>query len=82
MKLTPALMATATAALLAACGGGHDGGSDTPPAADTEVPVSATASTTAYTRYAASLAATETQEPLGVNQVTPPTSETEPPLPL
>ena len=71
------------AVLLAACG-------DTPPAelpaappaASNEVPTSATASITSYTQYAGSLAKTETGQPLDVNKVVPPTSETALPDPV
>jgi hypothetical protein len=69
-------------ALLAACGGSS--GSDTmpPPVAGNEVPASAYASTDAFASYVASLAPSDTAEPLDVSKVVPPTSETEEPKPL
>ncbi len=64
--------------LLAGCFGGSSDEpvAETPP---TEVPASATASTTAFVAYTGSLAASETAEPLNVANATPPTSETEEP---
>ncbi len=81
MKLMTSLFALAAAALLAAC-------SDSPledvatPQDGNEVPASATATTSAYAQYAGSLPKSETQEPLDVRKVTPPTSETEEPQPI
>ena len=82
MKLVT-LSAALASAVLAACGGG--GGSsepEVPPPADNQVPASALVSADAYTRYAASLAPSETAEPVDVSAVIPPTSETREPLPL
>jgi|CXWL01.1.fsa_nt_gi hypothetical protein len=81
MKLKPSLVVLAAAVLLVAC-------SDNPredvatPQAGNEVPASATATTLAYAQYAGSLPKTETQQPLDVRKVTPPTSETEEPQPI
>ena len=82
MKLVTLSVVLATAAL-GGCGG--DGGSpqpEVPPQADNQVPASALVSAEAYTRYAASLAPSETAEPLDVSAVSAPTSETSEPLPL
>ena len=53
--------------------------SDLPPVVSNEVPASATASVAAYVQYSGSLAANDTAEPLLVDKVTPPVSETEEP---
>ncbi len=78
MKLHPLLIALGLAATLAACGDNPQTAEVTPPASN-EVPASATVSTSAYASFAASLPKSETQDPLDVNKVTPPTSETESP---
>ncbi len=75
------LLALAAGALLAACGDSPPSAETTPPASN-EVPASATASTAAWSQYAASLSASETKEPLDVNKVSAPTSETESPQAL
>ena len=68
---------------LSACGGGDSyDGPAAPPAAITEVPVSASASTRAYSEFAASLARSETAEGLGLNLVVAPRSETDAPIPV
>lgn len=72
------LASLAAAALLAACGGGSDG----PAAVADTVPASATASPEAFTRYAASLPEDDRREPLRVDGLMPPTSETAEPLPI
>ena len=69
------VVSAAAIVLLAACGGGSDG-----PVADGEVPSSATDSPQAYSAYAGSLAANDSAEPLNVDKVTPPTSETAEPV--
>jgi hypothetical protein len=84
MKLLPAMTLIA-AAMLSACSGGA--GTGTPaapaaPAAANEVPASATASPSAWTQYTGSLARSETDEPKSVQQLTPPTSETDQPQPI
>lgn len=60
---------------LAACGGGADEVSNGVPSAATESPQ-------AFSRYAAQLPTDDTHEPLVVSHLTPPTSETDEPLPL
>ena len=80
MKLQHALIAAAAALLLAACGDNPADAPEAPPPASTEVPASATASPMAYSQYAGSLPKSETASPLGVNNVTPPTTETEAPV--
>ena len=78
---TSLLAALSLVSMIAACGGSSDPGPETPPppVASNEVPASATASTEAYTRYAASLLPSETAEPLDVSKVVAPTSESEEP---
>jgi hypothetical protein len=82
---TRPLLLLACALALSAC---SDNPEPVPPPAGTpaqnggEVPASATASTSAYVGYASSLQPSETDEPLGVNAVTPPTSETDEPAAL
>jgi hypothetical protein len=61
---------------LAACSDGPDALAPEPPVAADEVPASATASPEAYTDFVAGLAPNEDREPLQVNGVVPPTSET------
>jgi hypothetical protein len=74
-------LVAALAAGLAACGG--SGGGDTPPVADSNtVPATATASAEAFTGYAAGLAEDDRREPLNVDGLVPPTSETAEPLPV
>jgi hypothetical protein len=62
------------ATLLAGCGGGSDG----PPVDDapSRVPASATASPAAYTAYVAGLRADDRREPVGLEGLVPPTTET------
>ena len=78
MKLNHILTALGLTAALAACGDSPQTAEVTPPASN-EVPASATASPRAYASFAASLTKSDTQDPLDVNKVTPPTSETEEP---
>ena len=75
-RLRHAVATVAAAGLMAGCG---DGPYEPEAAATTPqtVPASATVSTASYTVFAASLAVTETGEPLSVDGVTPPTSESE-----
>ena len=74
----PSLICTAAMlALLAACGGGT--GAEMP-AADHALPAGATASPQAYSAYVGSLGADDRAEPLDVNQVQAPTSETAEPI--
>ena len=79
MKLNHALIAASAALTLAACGDNPPDATPTPQASN-EVPASATVSTTSYVQYTASLPANDTQEPLDVRKVVPPTSETEAPI--
>ena len=66
---------------LSACfGGGDEVPTPMPPLAEAEVPASASASPEAYSRYAGSVAASETAEPLGLDAVVPPVSETAEPI--
>jgi hypothetical protein len=80
--LTRPIVLLACALALAAC---SDNPEPVPPPGGVpaqnggEVPASATASTAAYVGFANSLPPNETDQPLGVNGVTPPTSETEEP---
>ena len=80
MKAIQALAVLALCAGLAACGGGSS--EDPAPALPSEVPASATVSAASYSQFAGSLVKTETGQPLDVNKVVPPTSETEEPLPV
>lgn len=76
-RLYPLTAVFAGAVLLLACGG-----SDDPPPVDTTVPASAQASAEAYTAFAAALAEDDRREPLSLDGVVPPTSETAEPAPL
>jgi uncharacterized lipoprotein YajG len=81
MKLDKILLAAGAAVLLAACGDSPPAELPAPPAAGANaVPASATASIASYAQYAGSLPKSETDEPLDVSQVVPPTSETELPV--
>ena len=75
------LLAMAAAAALSGCFGGSDN-EETPVAGRAEVPASATASIAAWVSYTASLPASESAQPVEVNNAQPPTSETEPPKPI
>ena len=76
MKINTSLALLAAVSLLAACG---DNPQDADAASGNQVPASATASTSAWSQFAASLRNSETETPLGVNNVTPPISESDPP---
>lgn len=83
MNIKIMLSVVTVAAGIAACGGGGGGGNGTLPSNPStinEVPTSATASPTAYSRYVGSLADREDASPLGVQKVVPPISETEQPI--
>ncbi len=69
--------ALAAAAVLAACGGGREAEEEA-----TAVPASASAAPDVFTRYAADLPADERREPLSVDGLTPPTSESTEPEPI
>ena len=76
MKIKTSLALLAAVTLLAACG---DNPEDAGAAPSNQVPASATASTMAWSQFAASLRNSDTEAPLEVNNVTPPTSESDPP---
>jgi hypothetical protein len=65
--------------VLAACGGGGGGGSSMPPV-DNAVPASATASPEAFSNYAGSIGADDQAEPLNVEKVQAPASDTADPI--
>ncbi len=73
---------SAAAALAAALAGCGDSGSDTVTVDNgpERVPASATVSASAYTAYVAGLPAADQREPVVVDGVTPPTSETAEPV--
>jgi hypothetical protein len=77
MNIKQTLLAAALLAGLAACGGGTDAG---PPAAGNTVPASATASPEAFSSYAGSIKADDQAEPLNLEKVEAPTSETAEPI--
>jgi hypothetical protein len=69
------------ACTLAACGGGGSG-DDTPPPPDDTVPPSALVSTQALVAFLKGLVSSDTAQPLRLDGVVPPTSDTEEPLDL
>ncbi len=73
-----AAAALALAGGLAACGGGGDATSATD--AWNTVPASALASPEAFSRFTASLAPDDHGDPMNVDNVTPPVSETDAPI--
>ncbi len=77
MKIKTSLVLLAALTLLAACGDNPENADTTP---TNQVPASATASTSAWSQFAASLRNSDTQAPLEVNNVTPPTSESDAPM--
>jgi ABC-type glycerol-3-phosphate transport system substrate-binding protein len=82
MKTKILLIGLAMSASLAACGGGSDGQPVAGTTSTSDVPASATASATSYSLFVKSLAASETGQPLNVESVTPPSSETDAPVSL
>ena len=80
MHTTHKLLLAACALALAACS--DNPSSEPPPVADTQVPASAGASTAAFVSYAQGMPTSDRAAPLGLDLVTPPTSETEAPKPL
>jgi hypothetical protein len=82
MNTKTLLLGLAVAASLAACGGGSDSVTIPEPASTSDVPTSATASATAYTQFAKTLSSSDSSQPLNVQTVTPPTSETDAPVAL
>ena len=79
MKTFALLTLVLANAALVACGDSPAEIVVVPPVVSNEVPASATASVSAYVQYSRSLAANDTAEPLLVDKVTPPVSETEEP---
>ena len=87
MKVSHFILVVSAVYSLIACGDSPGSAGVPPPPAppppvaqpNNEVPTSATASTGAYVQYTGSLAASDSAEPLIVEKVTPPTSETEEP---
>jgi len=79
MKAIQAFTALALSAGLAGCGGGSSV-EPTPPMVPNEVPASATASAASFSQYAGSVKRSETSEPLTVDKLRPPTSETDEPV--
>lgn len=78
-KSTSLLVAVGAATLvLSGCGGG---GGDAPVVPDT-VPASATASPEAFTQYVAMQPEDDQREPLRLDGLVPPTSETDEPVPV
>lgn len=82
MKLQSKCVALGACVLVAACGGGGGGFEPppTPPVASNEVPTNATTSIANFVSYLNTTAVSDTAEPVGVNQTTPPSSETDEPL--
>ena len=78
--LQAAALVSISSVLLAGCNNDDDA-PDTP-AVTLEVPASATVSVAAWTQFAASLPASESADPLRLQAVDPPTSETAEPQPL
>jgi hypothetical protein len=75
-------LALAATLLAAACGGGG-GGPDTAPQAEVgQVPASAGTDVRAYASYVGMLPASDDTEPLKLDRVEAPTSETEEPQPV
>ena len=76
------VLALSLAALLPACGGGHDEAPAPPPTA--EVPLSASASPAGLVGYLKALlaSAADLLEPVNVSTVTPPADDAAEPLPV
>jgi hypothetical protein len=74
--------AAVTSSLLVACGGGGGGG-DADQAADApEVPASAMVSSDALVNFLKALTQRDDSDPMRMNAIDPPASDTEDPLPL
>jgi hypothetical protein len=82
MRFNKALLAAGVALALAACSDNPPAEMPAAPPASNEVPAGATASVASYVQYVGSLAKTETGQPLDVNKVVPPISETDLPVPV
>jgi hypothetical protein len=79
MKFDRLLIVLASTAVFAACSDNPSAETPQPPVQSNTVPASALVSARAYASFAASLPPSDSQVPLEVNGVTPPTSETEEP---
>lgn len=77
MRLSAVWTPLVAAILLAACGGGSH-----PIVDDRVVPASATASPAAFTAFVGTLAPDDTAEPLIVEDLQPPVTDEEEPLPV
>lgn len=77
MRVLAFALLSAALTLLGACGGSHD--EPLPPAAGNTVPASALASPAAFTGYVGGLAADDGAEPLDLDGVMPPVSDTDEP---
>lgn len=80
MKSRFLLSTAALALVLGACGGGGD--DDAVMAVNEAVPASALASARAFSAYATSVPADDGAEPLRLERVVPPVSETDEPIAL
>ncbi len=78
MKSKLVLVSAALLAGIAGCGGGGAGA----PVVDNSVPASATTSIEAFVQYLVALALNDGAEPLDIDAVTPPVSETALPIEL
>jgi hypothetical protein len=78
MSAKHGMVATALVLFLAACGGGGASPVDAP--LTNEVPVSATASPEAYSMYVGTLGADDRADPMSVENVTAPKSESADPI--
>lgn len=74
------LLITAVAVVTLAACGSRDDSAPAPPAAAAEVPASAGANVDTFVGYVAALPADDQREPLGVDAVEPPTSDSAEPL--
>jgi hypothetical protein len=78
LALRTSLSLASAVALLVACGGGGGDADTTPPT----VPPSATASPEAFTQFVSAQVEDDLIEPVVLNGVVPPSSETAEPLPV
>jgi hypothetical protein len=77
MRVFAFALLSATLTLVAGCGGSDDG--PLPPAVGNTVPASALASPAAFTSYVGGLPADDSVEPLDLDGVMPPVSDTDEP---
>ena len=82
MNAKTTLAALGLALLLSACGNGQDDDNPAlqPQAGAGDLPAGALATTSAYAQFAASLVKSETDRPLDLRGMSPPTSETASPI--